>query len=348
MRKTPRTSAYTPTDFLMLPAPFPANETVRLQALRIGHCAYAPREERFDRITRTAKRLLEVPISLISIVEQDEQWFRSVQGIEVAHTPRDISFCGHVVALNDPVCIPDAWYDPDFSDNPLVTGPPGIRAYLGWPLEIAPGIAVGSLCVIDTMPRTFGREDYAALSDLASMAAAELRLNAMSSLQNKLLMQLSALQRQGALDPLTGCWNIRGFRQLLELGVEDARRKGTDLALCHLHVDNFQNVADASGYANHDALTQLLAQLLRQRLPYEGALARLGPQDFCALVPSASALDLEQELAKLTFPGVTVDLPASKLRLELALKVQVVWLADFGPTAGADTLWAHALAASSR
>lgn len=332
----------------MLAAPFPPNETERLQALRTGHCAYAPREERFDRITRTAKRLLEVPISLISIVEQDEQWFRSVQGIEVAHTPRDISFCGHVVALNEPFCIADAWYDPDFSDNPLVTGPPGIRAYLGWPLEIAPGMAVGSLCVIDTMPRTFGKGDYDALSDLASMAAAELRITAMSSLQNKLLMQLNILQRKGALDPLTGCWNIRGFRQLLALGVEDARKNGTDLAVCHLHVENLAEVAGAAGYANQDAVTLLLAQLLRQRLPPQGALARLGPQDFCALVPSKSPLHLEQELAKLTFPAVTVDLPGSQLQVELALKVQVAWLADFGPSASADSLWAHVLAASSQ
>ena len=330
----------------MLAAPFPPHETERLQALRAGHCAYAPREERFDRITRTAKRLLQVPISMISIIEQDEQWFRSVQGIEVAHTPRDISFCGHVVALNKPFCIPDAWYDPDFSDNPLVTGPPGIRAYLGWPLEIAPGIAVGSLCVIDTMPRTFGPEDYAALEDLASMAAAELKINAMSSLQNKLLMQLSALQCRGALDPLTGCWNIRGFRQLLSLGVEDARKNGTELALCHLHVDNLQEAADAGGYANHDAVTLLLAQRLRRRLPEQGALARLGPQDFCALVPSPSALDLEQELARLTFPSLTVDLPGAKLKLDLALKVQVVWLAEFGPDATPDSLWAHVLATS--
>lgn len=332
----------------MLAAPFPPHETQRLQALRAGHCAYAPREERFDRITRTAKRLLEVPISLISIIEQDEQWFRSVQGIEVAHTPRDISFCGHVVALNEPFCIADAWYDPDFSDNPLVTGPPGIRAYLGWPLEIAPGMAVGSLCVIDTMPRTFGQADYDALSDLASMAAAELRINAMSSLQNRLLMQLSILQRKGALDPLTGCWNIRGFRQLLALGVEDARKNGTDLAVCHLRVENLAEVASAAGHTNHDAVTLLLAQLLRQRLPPQGALARLGPQDFCALVPSASSLALEHELGKLTFPSVRVELPASQLRLELALKVQVVWLADFGPAATADSLWAEALAASSR
>ena len=173
---------------------FPENEFQRLDALRFAQCAYAPREERFDRITRTAQRLLHVPISLVSIVEQDEQWFRSVQGIEVAHTPRDISFCAHAVALNQPVCIPDTLYDPDFSDNPLVTGPPGIRSYLGWPLEIAPGVVAGTLCVIDTMPRTFGQEDFDALKDLASMAEAELKINALSHLQSRLLMKLNALQ----------------------------------------------------------------------------------------------------------------------------------------------------------
>lgn len=326
--------------------PVPANEALRLDALRRAYCAYAPREERFDRITRTAKRLLHVPIALISIIEQDEQWFRSVQGLEVAHTPRDISFCGYVVGLNQPFCIPDTLNDPDFADNPLVTGPPGIRSYLGWPLEIAPGVAVGSLCVIDTMPRTFGQEDFDALKDLAGMAEAELKVSASASLQNKLLMRLSALQRQGALDPLTGCWNIRGFRELLALGFDDARQHGTDLAVCHLRVKNLQEVADAARYTNLDAVTTLLAQVLRQRLPAQGALARLGTQDFWALITSASSLDLEQELARLTFPSVTVDLPNRKLRVEISLEIQVAWLADLGPSATPDSLWARALAAS--
>lgn len=326
--------------------PVPENEALRLDALRAAYCAYAPREERFDRITRTAKRLLHVPIALISIIEQDEQWFRSVQGLEVAHTPRDISFCGYVVGLNQPFCIPDTLSDPDFADNPLVTGPPGIRSYLGWPLEIAPGVAVGSLCVIDTMPRTFGQDDFDALRDLAGMAETELKVSASANLQNKLLMRLNALQRQGALDPLTGCWNIRGFRELLALGFEEARAHGTDLAVCNLHVNNLQEVANAAHCANLDAVTTMLAQVLRQRLPPQGALARLGPLDFCALIPSASPLDLEQELAKLTFPSATVDLPNSKLKIEISLTVQVAWLADLGPSATSNSLWAHALAAS--
>ena len=330
----------------MRAAPFPENEKLRLETLRHLQCAYAPREERFDRITRTAKRLLHVPISLISIVEQDEQWFRSVQGLEVSHTPRDISFCAHAVALNQPFCISDTWYDPDFSDNPLVTGPPGIRSYLGWPLELAPGVAVGTLCVIDTMPRTFGAEDFEALKDLASMAEAELKITAMSSLQDKLLMRLNTMERKGALDPLTGCWNIRGFRELLTVGFDDARRSGTELALCQIRVNNLEALAAAAHYGNLDALTQLLAQVLRQRLPPQGALARLGPQNFCALVPSPSQLSLEHQLAQLTFPRAAVDIPGQHRSLDLSLSIHVAFLSELGPAATADSLWGQVLAFS--
>ena len=331
----------------MRESPFPANKEIRLNAVRNGFCAYASREERFDRVTRTARRLLNVPIAVISIIEQDEQWFRAVQGLELAHTPRNISFCGHVVARNTPLCIHDTWADPDFLDNPLVTGPPGIRSYLGWPLEVANGVAAGSLCVIDTMPRTFGVEDFAALKDLASMAEAELRLSAMSNLQQKLMMQLSSLQRKNALDPLTGCWNICGFRELLTLGIDEARCDGTDLAICSVKVNDLEAVAKAANFLNVDAITLVLAQVLRQRLPPRGALARLGPTDYCALVPARSSLALEDELARLTFPEASISLPDSKLKLNISLSVHVAWLADFGPEATAAQLWASALSGSS-
>ncbi|MES2413023.1 MAG: GAF domain-containing protein [Pseudomonadota bacterium] len=307
----------------MLAAPIPDNEALRLDASRSAFCAYAPREERFDRITRTAKRLLHVPISLISIVEQDEQWFRSVQGLEVDHSPRDISFCGHVVAQRKPLCITETLDEPHFRDNPLVTGAPRIRSYLGWPLEIAPGLIVGTLCAIDTIPRQFSADECEAMRDLAAMAEVELRIGAMRDLQGKLMLKLNALQRKGALDPLTGCWNIRGFRELLAIGVEDARHERTELAICSIRVDDFDALAESAGVTNPDALTLMLAQVLRQRIPAKGALARLGATYFCALVPAQSAMALEDELAKLTFPKALVNLQDGKLSLELPLSISV-------------------------
>lgn len=331
----------------MLSAPIPLNDPQRLAALREDNCAYVPREERFDRITRTAKRLLNVPITLISIVEQDEQWFRSVQGLEIDHTPRDISFCGHAIAINKPLLIPDTWADPHFLDNPLVTGPPGIRSYMGWPLEISPGLAAGSLCAIDTIPRCFSNEECDAMRDLAAMAETELKIRAMFDLQGKLLMRLDTLQRKGALDPLTGCWNIRGFRELLALGVEDARAQGTELAICSVRLANPEQLAVSAAHSNRDSFTMMLAQVLRQRLPPHGALARLGPLHFCALIPAKSALDLENALARLTFPTATVNLPDKKIAVELPLSIHMSWLAELDPKAGPEALWAQALSGHS-
>jgi len=278
-------------------------------------------------------------------VEKDQQWFRSVQGLEIDHTARDISFCGHAIFRKQPLFVPDTLADPSFRDNPLVVGPPGIRSYLGWPLELAPGIFIGSLCVIDTMPRTYGQEDFLALKDLAAMAEAEFRIDAMSSLQSRLLMKLNVLQRRGALDPLTGCWNIRGFRELVSLGVTDAREIGGDLAVCSLQFGRLDEIATSAGFASADSLLQQLVQVLRQRLPAGGALARLGPTDFCALVPARSPMALEDDLARLTFPSAAIHTPDGHQLLEIPLTVQVSWLAQLGPDAGAERLWAHALAA---
>ena len=196
------------------------------------------------------------------------------------------------------------------------------------------------------MPRTFGAEDFEALKDLASMAEAELKITAMSSLQHKLLMRLSTMQRKGALDSLTGCWNIRGFRELLTAGFDDARSHGTELALCQIRVNNLEGLAAAAHFSNLDAVTQLLAQVLRQRLPSQGALARLGPRNFCALVPSESQLALEHQLAQLTFPHAAIDLPGSQHRLDLSLSIHLAFLSELGPSATADILWGQVLAFS--
>ncbi len=108
-----------------------------------------------------------------------------------------------------------------------------------------------------------------------------------------------------------------------------------------------RGVAAAAGATNPDAITLMLAQVLRKRLPRKGALARLAPTHFCALVPAPSALGLENELARLTFPKATVSLPDSRISVELPLSVSVSWLADMDPLAGPEALWAQALRAQA-
>ncbi|MFM5486675.1 GAF domain-containing protein, partial [Aeromonas veronii] len=112
----------------------PDNERLRLDALRRLAILDSPAEERFDRITRMARNMFDVPIALVSLVDENRQWFKSCCGLPVLETPRDISFCGHAILGEELFVVEDAAQDPRFSDNPLVTGEPHIRFYAGHPL----------------------------------------------------------------------------------------------------------------------------------------------------------------------------------------------------------------------
>jgi len=151
----------------------PVDELERLQTLRLLAVLDTAPDERFDRLTRMAKRLFDAPIALVSLVDESRQWFKSCNGLSVFETARDISFCGHAILASDVLVIPDTRADSRFADNPLVTGPPHIRFYAGCPLRTSNGANIGTLCVIDTRARTFSRDEIASLRDLAAIAESE-------------------------------------------------------------------------------------------------------------------------------------------------------------------------------
>lgn len=152
----------------------PENEAIRLAAVHNLDLVGMPPNERFDRITRTAARLFNVPIALISLVDEHIQWFVSTVGLNICETGRDISFCGHVVAADTMLLVSDATVDPRFFDNPLVTGEPFVRFYAGQPLRSEDGCILGTLCLIDHQPRILSEADCQSLRDLAVWAEREL------------------------------------------------------------------------------------------------------------------------------------------------------------------------------
>jgi len=147
----------------------------RVRALHELGLLDTPPEERFDRLTRLACRLLGVPISLIALVDTDRQWFKSRVGIDLRETTRVTSFCTHTIQHAHGLVIDDARRDPRFADNPFVTGAPDVRFYAGIPLAAPDGSRVGALCVIDTEVRHFDDDQMATLRDLAAIAGDELR-----------------------------------------------------------------------------------------------------------------------------------------------------------------------------
>lgn len=153
-----------------------SNETIRLEALKATNLLDTPAELRFDRITRMAQNALGTKIALVSLIDTDRQWFKSKVGLDDAETPRDIAFCDHAIRTPDDVTVVlDAAKDSRFAENPLVTGDPDISFYAGAPLVTDDGQAVGTLCVIDSEPRTeFSDADRQLLSDLAETVMSEI------------------------------------------------------------------------------------------------------------------------------------------------------------------------------
>ena len=154
----------------MTPAPLPADEEERLRALRELLLLDTPPEERFDRLARFAAEQLDMPMALLTLVDGQRQWFKSRVGLDATETPRDISFCGHAILQSDLFIVEDALRDPRFSDNPLVPGDPRIRFYAGAPLSAPGGQHIGTLCVIDTVPRTLGPVERSVLDMLRRLA----------------------------------------------------------------------------------------------------------------------------------------------------------------------------------
>lgn len=154
----------------------PKNESERLRALEGYRVMDTEPETGFDDITTLVARILDVPISLVSLVDAERQWFKSRYGLEAPETPRELSFCGHVVAEQELLVVPDAFMDERFHDNPLVTGEPRVRFYAGFPLTTPDGHVLGTLCAIDSEPRKISQKQLDTLRILGRQVADQLEL----------------------------------------------------------------------------------------------------------------------------------------------------------------------------
>lgn len=159
----------------MMKAPKPDNEIERLQALQALLMLDTPPEERFDRIAAFAASEFNVPMAMVTLVDEDRQWFKARVGLTVCETQRDVSFCGHAIMAPATMVVPDALRDPRFADNPFVIGEPYIRFYAGAPLRVPTGEIVGTLCIMDTQPRQMDRTDLLILNALRALVLEELQ-----------------------------------------------------------------------------------------------------------------------------------------------------------------------------
>ena len=250
---------------------FPQDEPQRLETLKSLNVLDTGPEERFDRLTRMCKRLFGVPIALVSLVDENRQWFKSCDGLSVSETPRDISFCGHAILGTDIFVVPDAAEDERFSDNPLVVDEPNIRFYAGCPLRSQNGHKLGTLCIIDRIPRKLTEDDLEALRDLASMVERELQA-----------VQLATL------DELTRISNRRGFLTLAQHTLNLCSRQDICATLAFIDLNNFKPINDNFGHAEGDRALIAFSDRMRGFFRSTDLFARLGGDEFVILFSRTS------------------------------------------------------------
>ena len=174
-------------------APIPANESERLAELERYKLLDTLPEQSIDDIACLAAQICGTPMSLVSLVDRDRQWFKSKRGLEASETPRSLAFCAHAILEPEEILVvPDTHADPRFANNDLVTGPPHLRFYAGKPLVTSNGYALGTLCVLDTQPLHLSDEQLAALAALGRQTVD--RFEARRTLQELKRTQVQAVQ----------------------------------------------------------------------------------------------------------------------------------------------------------
>lgn len=244
----------------------PPNEAERLLSLRQSGLLEFDNRQPYDRLTRLAKRLFNVSVAMVNLIDERTQIAKSVDGAVPAVLPRSVSFCGHTILQPEPLVVNDARDDSRFADNPLVAHENGVRFYAGIPLRLPDGAVVGSFCVVDQSPRDFSAQDLAALSDLAALAEDEF-----------------AASCAAATDELTGLINRRGFNQFAAFALSGARRRAEPLTLAWMDLDRFKQINDRFGHSEGDEALKAMAHLLRGAFRETDLLVRYGGDEFAVL-----------------------------------------------------------------
>lgn len=258
----------------MIAPKLPEREAERLNALYYLNILDTEAEERFDRITRIACKLFDVPIASICFLDKDRLWYKSSQGLEITETPRDISFSAHAILHDEVMIVEDATLDERFHDNPLVIEKPYIRFYLGYPLKIKT-YNVGALCLIDSKPRCFNEDQIKMVQDLREMVLHELESLHLSTIDN-----------------LTGLSNRRGFLKIARHMLNLCQREKRALTLLYFNLDK------SYGHQENDKILKMFAQVLLRNFRSSDVIARFGDKGFCVLCSGLRSDDIEAAVTR--------------------------------------------------
>jgi diguanylate cyclase (GGDEF)-like protein len=279
-------------------AHIPDNEQNRLAALDELGITYIPLEDRFDKITRTLRRMFDMPISYISLIDKETQWLKSTQGLDLVSTDRSIAICAHTLLVEEYLICEDLCQDGRFADNPLVTSGLKLRFYAGFVLKNH-GQNIGSLCLIDDQPRTFSDEDIATMRDITSWAQTEINLTKLSEVQIQLITDLDQAQRKAKVDKLTGLWNQGAIKDVLQRAHHRYLIMQQPYSLMMIDIDNFKQINDTYGHPFGDKVISAIADALKHPIRPTDSIGRYGGDEFLIILENCNhqrAQELGQRL----------------------------------------------------
>jgi diguanylate cyclase (GGDEF)-like protein len=266
-------------------AALPSTEANRLAAVFSYDVLDTAGEESFDDIVALASRLTDCPISAVSFVDAERVWFKARRGLGMTELHRDLALCAH--AILDPgstLMVVDATKDRRFADNPLVVGAPYIRSYLGVPLVNPDGHALGTLCVMDFVPRSHDEGTIRSVEILARSVVVNLELR----------RALFLVRGMALTDVLTGLPNRRAVMETLT----DRVVRGDDVALILVDLDHFKEANDAEGHAAGDSLLCATADRLRASVRPGDLVGRIGGDEFAVLLLDLADQSMAAEIAQ--------------------------------------------------
>ncbi|GGL69164.1 GGDEF domain-containing protein [Wenxinia marina] len=248
------------------------DEPGRQSALERLDVLDSDREEQFDTITSLVRSFLDVPVAAVTLLDRDRQWFKSIQGLDLAESPRKVAICDHTIRNRDCLVVSDLSRDGRFHDNPLVTGDPHFRAYAGAPLVTPDGYAVGALCALDVRPREFTGKQVGVLADFAGLVMNQLELRQVAD-----------------REPLTGLATRRAFRSAIASLIASCRRTSDSAALVIFDLDHFKRINDTFGHRAGDAVLAEVGRIVGRSLRRTDFAARIGGEEFAILMHGVEA-----------------------------------------------------------
>lgn len=300
----------------MLVPNLPINIAENPHALLSNEVLDGPLREKFERITRVAKNLFDVPYAFISFFDEQCKRFKSLLGTDVIESSHENSFCGHVLIQNDIFNVPETYHDDRFRNNPLVVGDPHVRFYAGYPLHLNRQ-KFGTFSIVDNKPRHFTYDQLTWLRDVAALVETEIQNFTIANDKGKLASDLDQARLASMVDPLTSLWNRQGIYNILRYRMDEYIVNGTSFAVAILDIDNFKQINDTYGHEAGDHTLRIVAQTLLKGCRESDAIGRWGGEEFLLLINETCQTHIFEiaERIRTTIESQKISLPKEPYKI---------------------------------